>query len=926
MRDKEKNQSLIAKNYFNLGIASLETKAFQKSQQYFKKAATIYQSDSVQFKRQLIRCISELGILNRRIKNYDDALSYYVSAIDGFRSSGDSMDLAKTQYNLGNLYYEINSMAKARYHYKKSLELYRSRNERNLIGIAMANDAVSRTYRKQSAYDLAEQYLLIAYDYAGQSLGEDHRYSVGIRERLSDTYGLSGQYDQAVKLLLEIENISPNKARTNLLLSKNYSAIGEHDKAEHHAKLALKYLDNKKTKTLEKINIHLSVARAYINNKKYKKASKSLNRAERLCLDNYEEPPRIARYIHLNRARILASQNEFKKAITIIDTLLQDSSYLTHKMSNGQVTKTRTWDDLARAKCKIYFNQFDHDPSEDNWHRAIDYANFYLSSIDTMRQQAALIGSKSSLAGRPNEIVEEVLRLLEIRFNQVNDQELINDAMIANDMIRDMLWLDLFMERDVTGLTSKDIGKLKRSYNLRKEIVTLTLQKSESSDSLDIKERIIKLKETLAFDSENQKPSWIKQKSNKDLKEDLISELRKKTDICLNYFVSNDKIYRITITQDTAYILSIDWNEKDKVHLQDFLDAIVDGSNAWFDLSLYLGEKLLEGIDMNSEPQRMLVLADNFLHSIPFDILSMATPDSSRLVVEFFEVFYAPSLKALLLDYPELEGKGTATFAPNYDEALPDIKGENSLIVWKELVRSQSFKLPGAIKEANNLKELIGSELFVGDRATVSNFSKIAGQYNILHLAMHAVCEFESPNFSRLIFQQESNETNSAFCYASEIANMHIPADLVVLSACNTGNGRFVPGEGISSIARSFQYAGAKSSVYSLWKVPDISTPDLMKHFYENLKKGMDKPAALRNAKLSFIKNASESALIHPMYWAGFVVNGLPDPVDLGTESKYDYLPIVVALLVFLLLIFLISNKSLRNKLGLFSKKSSGLK
>ena len=369
-------------------------------------------------------------------------------------------------------------------------------------------------------------------------------------------------------------------------------------------------------------------------------------------------------------------------------------------------------------------------------------------------------------------------------------------------------------------------------------------------------------------------------------------------------------MFRITVEPDTAYILNIDWNEEDDVMLQSFLSAITSGKDSWLEQSQYLGSSLLKGITIPEHPQRMLILSDGFLHAVPFDILSIHNQDSSRLLIEGFEIYHSPSLKALFIEYPEVETQGIATFAPDYFGEPVQEDEANVKVVWNDLVRSNTLKLPGAMKEAIELKDMLRSDLFVGKDATAANFSEVAGRYNVLHLAMHAVCEFESPIFSRLIFQGEGEDDNSRFCYASQIANMDIPADMVVLSACNTGSGQFIPGEGISSIARSFQYAGTKSSVYSLWKVPDVSTPDLMKNFYQYLKEGMDKPAALRKAKLSFIEQTSESAMIHPMYWAGFVVNGLPDPLELPGSDRHWYTVLGLGILLLSVLIYFLVFRS----------------
>jgi CHAT domain-containing protein len=112
---------------------------------------------------------------------------------------------------------------------------------------------------------------------------------------------------------------------------------------------------------------------------------------------------------------------------------------------------------------------------------------------------------------------------------------------------------------------------------------------------------------------------------------------------------------------------------------------------------------------------------------------------------------------------------------------------------------------------------------------------------------------------------------------------MELNADLVVLSACETGIGQLHRGEGMMSLSRAFMYSGVPSTVISLWKVPDNATALLMAEFYKFLKDGQRKDVALANAKLAFIKNNPE--MNSPFYWAGFVVNGKIEPVSISDSS-----------------------------------------
>jgi CHAT domain-containing protein len=110
--------------------------------------------------------------------------------------------------------------------------------------------------------------------------------------------------------------------------------------------------------------------------------------------------------------------------------------------------------------------------------------------------------------------------------------------------------------------------------------------------------------------------------------------------------------------------------------------------------------------------------------------------------------------------------------------------------------------------------------------------------------------------------------------YVRDLYNLELNADLVVLSACETGLGRLRRGEGIISLARAFAYAGARAIVTTLWSVDDEKAKDLMLDFHGHLKRGEPVDAALRRAKLDYLQRRPGPAEAHPFFWAGFAPIG----------------------------------------------------
>ena len=161
---------------------------------------------------------------------------------------------------------------------------------------------------------------------------------------------------------------------------------------------------------------------------------------------------------------------------------------------------------------------------------------------------------------------------------------------------------------------------------------------------------------------------------------------------------------------------------------------------------------------------------------------------------------------------------------------------------------------------------------FQANRVTAT--SPELGQYRIVHFATHGLFNSEHPELSGIVLSlvDERGKPQDGFLRLHDIYNLNLPVDLVVLSACNTGLGKDVKGEGLVGIVRGFMYAGAARVVASLWKVDDEATAELMKRFYQQiLREGQSPAAALRAAQKAMWQHKRWRS---PYYWAAFGLQG----------------------------------------------------
>lgn len=225
--------------------------------------------------------------------------------------------------------------------------------------------------------------------------------------------------------------------------------------------------------------------------------------------------------------------------------------------------------------------------------------------------------------------------------------------------------------------------------------------------------------------------------------------------------------------------------------------------------------------------------------------------------------------------------------AGNYDLFLDSLKKELRLPNYYRN-RKGLKSLNAAQREVRVLSKAFQGYFGFDEGASERLFKEKAADYAVIHLAVHGVLDYKHPILSSLIFTEDGDSVENSFLQAYEISNLKLNADLVVLSACETGFGVFEKGNGIASLARSFMYAGASSMVVTLWQVNDYATAKIMENLYSNLSNGLSKSEALQQAKLDFMQRATGIGQ-HPAFWSPFVLIGNDAPVQISRKRDWMF-------------------------------------
>lgn len=346
---------------------------------------------------------------------------------------------------------------------------------------------------------------------------------------------------------------------------------------------------------------------------------------------------------------------------------------------------------------------------------------------------------------------------------------------------------------------------------------------------------------------------------------------------------------------------------------------------------------LLDPVAHRLGTKHLLIVSDGALQFIPFQILTKTIPTdtaggslktaSRRALVEDHQLINQPSASALALLLDETKMRtapsgSVAVFAdPVFEVDDPRIRSSvtpspranrDETIVYRALrdvgVAGVATHIPRLQASRDEAEAIISATAWwSGYKATGFEASRATamkaelGNYRIVHFATHGLLNNEHPELSGIVLSlvDEKGQPQDGFLRLHDIYNLKLPVDLVVLSACNTGLGRDVRGEGLIGLTRGFMYAGASSVVASLWKVDDDATAALMKHFYSGMfQDGLSPAAALRKAQLEMAKQKRWQS---PYYWSGFIIQGqyiLPERHHSFSLSKIAAPALVITLIV----------------------------
>ncbi|WP_339835188.1 CHAT domain-containing tetratricopeptide repeat protein [uncultured Flavobacterium sp.] len=805
-----------------------------------------------------------LEVLNRKEKEFSTRV----------KSFDEQLALVIFYCNKGSFEMKSNFEKNALTSYEKGWKLFDKNKLSNYDIVEYCLKPLGTIYTKSGNFTLAEN-IIKKYIFIAEKENNQATIISGYIN-LSIVYKSIGKHQTAIDLL---QKVSKNKAVSSVQskriqeeMAVNYIVLKKYENANQ----LLQNSDEDEYQNL-KTKSFLS-----IQNNKVDEAINYFEKAKTAFFKNKNFTAREVAKMYVDEASIYQFLKQDKKTKMLLSKALQTLLPLEKKMSlpeKNSLYAENTFLAIFDGMAKL----------ETNSKKKIDYYNlsFYVSDLikDNIVSQESLIIQQFNDRKR----TEKCLQIFWNEYQKSKDNSCIEKAF-------------LFAEKS-KNIVLKDKNQLKILLELHPKNKNLLLQNQLTSQQETLINKLIRLQITGENPNEietiNSKLASISmelksynEKIQKQFKKDinksfeintLYDKIKKDKAQLVYFFWGNESVYEFQIIDK-----KISWNKIiiDKAFastLKNFIHSFDDASVINNDINLFtkISFKLYENLKLPNlqRNKNTIIIPDGLLNFVSFDALVTQKTTSKNYSKIPFLVFQN-----------KLAYQTNATF---YIENIPKEK-QNTIVGFFPVFENTNAELLYSKEEAKALIPF-NAKLFMNENASKENFLENCSKYSILHLSTHGTSgTFNEP--ATLVFYDDLMLIQELYA----LENCH--PQLVVLSACETGIGKLQKGEGAMSIARAFQYAGAKNILFSLWKINDFATAQLMTNFYENFKKTNSFFESNYLSKMDYLEdNEISNTKKSPYYWSSFVYYGA---VDSETNNYFYYLLFGGILIIILLLIY----------------------
>ncbi len=904
----EENDPDIASSYNNLGTVYRFAGQFETAIDYYTKSIKIREDQLGNDHPKVAQSCNNLGQCYEQMGDLETAISYFnrSSKILLQHYEEDHPDLATAYLGLGGCYSKLTNHSLALRYFEKALIIQQAKFDKNSPNLISVYNNLANSYKNLGDYNKAMLYYNNNLHILNSSLGKNHPFTAATHNNIGLIQVELVQFEDALKSYRQA--LSIYEQQQNLpRIADSWNNIGSCFRQQKFFSEAIEayqqsiaiYKQITGDVSTNKAAAYYNIGNCLGDEGDFEEAINYYNQAINL-IDQKSNSAALAVYktsigqIHYKQGAYTKALTELDASLKLLNIAIQDTNQTESIESPIKVLN------LLNIKAKTLHALTVDNKEPKTLEEILSITDFSIQLIDQLRQQYQEDYSKRKLSETTYDILHLGIAACHLLYQENKEEDYLKKAFNYSEKSRSNLILEAIAHQQAAAFSNIPDSLLTLENQLKTSIAELEKQQQASlqeADNNKFSNRLFEQKQAynqLIQRFETDYPSYHKLKYDHAIitVDNLQKELSPQ-EALLEYFVQDTSIYIFLINQNDIHleVVAVDslinevllFREGISRYYRDMESQTEDAYRHYLIQYLrsanFLYQKLIAPIEQLL-PEKITIVNGGLLNYIPFDALVSKLPE--KTVHRLRDIDY-------LIKSKEINYAYSATLQFRKNNALSLHKTGKKI-----LALAPTFTIPNRLglaplahtkREVQSIKELIPeSDIFTGKDATKSLLIDQVGHYQLLHLATHGKSNSDLGDYSFLAFTDNIDvDKTAALLYAKDIYNLSINADLVVLSACETGIGELARGEGVVSLASAFFYAGAASVVTTLWSINDASTKNIIHSFYQNLNQGLPKGTALRKAKLQYIHKADDP---NPFFWAAFTLTGKCDHTTLFTSTE----------------------------------------
>jgi len=876
--------------YNDLGVSYYYHGELERAINAFEKALTLEKELNKEETVQRLNFMMNIAGMQESLGNYQAAQDKFTALISmgkrlGIEESGHMISLYS---NLGMIYFRQKEYKRALHYYEIAIAQIKKIHNDNHPHLISAYNKLGALYRQTNQMDAAFEVYHKAIAVAKEAKVEKSNSLAYVYSNLANLYQFEGQFDKAEPIF-------------NQYLQFCKQQFGP--------------------QSIKAAGAYVKLAALYQGWKKYKQVMPMLEKARAIFRKKGIDRHLILIEAYYNEAATLFATKQNEEALRTINEALAVNSNIEPIGSLDAVMAQQLLEELLSFKflakflnihATIYYQKYKESAELDDLKTAYQTHLLLIDLFDNVVEGFGEVDDKLQLLEQAHSTYSNAIGVAKLLHQKTNHPKYLKEAFEHSERNKSILLLS-----SLANTSALQIGGipdslriqgnvLKRKIDAANQAIQEAIQAGDSLKTAKHRKTYIDLKESADKHQAYLKQkfaSYRRQKNNAKITSiDTIQASLAAKECLIEYFITPKKdslhIFALSTDQFKTYLIELPADfEADLLAFRRLMSdyKIIRQSkstNDYQQLAYQFYQLLLEKIQADFSQKQLIVITDGLLGQLPFEALVTAVDNEKQswatlnYLLNKNTISYAYSATLWLENqgnHPKSNAQVLA-FAANYEQQS---LAHRSPRIRK--MREQLDEIPAVRQEVQLLEKQFEGVFLYDSLASEAAYKQQASQFGVIHLAMHGLLDKGFPMGSSLAFSENKDSTEDNFLFAYELSNIPLDADLVVLSACETGLGKFEQGEGVMSLARSFMYAGVPAMVVSLWQVNDQATAMLMQYYYHNLSLGMQKSTALQQAKLEYLENITDQdpLLGHPVFWAPFIQIGNNDEVAIQRKGSF---------------------------------------